>query len=59
MNPQVKTILLTILTLSAFTIALIELSGVSKTALVNKFSPATHEPHTPAARDPQSDPKLK
>lgn len=37
MNPQLKTVLLTILTLSFFVIALVELSGVSKTALVNKY----------------------
>jgi len=37
MNKQIKTILLTILTLSAFTIALIELSGVSRKALFNKY----------------------
>jgi hypothetical protein len=37
MNPQIKTILLTILTLSCFTIALVELSGVSSTALFNKY----------------------
>jgi hypothetical protein len=38
MNSQLKTILLTVLTLSAFTIALVELSGVSSTALFNKYS---------------------
>ncbi|MEI8278897.1 MAG: DUF1573 domain-containing protein [Bacteroidota bacterium] len=37
MNPQLKTVLLTVLTLSVFVIALVELSGVSSTALVNKF----------------------
>ena len=37
MNNQLRTILLTVLTLSVFTIALIELSGVSSTALYNKF----------------------
>lgn len=37
MNPQLKTILLTILTLSFFAIALVELSGVSSTALFNKY----------------------
>lgn len=37
MNPQLKTVLLTVLTLSVFTIALVELSGVSKTALFNKY----------------------
>jgi len=37
MSSQIKTILLTILTLSLFTIALVELSGVSSTALFNKY----------------------
>lgn len=38
MNAQLKTVLLTILTLSCFVIALIELSGVSSTALMNKYN---------------------
>jgi hypothetical protein len=37
MNTQLKTVLLTVLTLSCFVIALVELSGVSSTALVNKY----------------------
>ena len=37
MNQQLKTVLLTVLTLSVFALALVELSGVSKTALINKF----------------------
>ncbi len=37
MNKQLKTILLTVLTLSVFAIALVELSGVSSTALFNKY----------------------
>lgn len=37
MNAQLKTILLTVATLSLFAIALVELSGVSRTALINKF----------------------
>lgn len=37
MNAQLKTILLTVLTLSVFTIALVELSGVSQRALFNKY----------------------
>lgn len=37
MNATLKTICLTVLALSAFTIALIELSGVSKTAFMNKY----------------------
>lgn len=38
MNTTIKTVLLTILTLSVFAIALVELSGVSQTALLNKFN---------------------
>jgi len=38
MNPQLKTVLLTVLTLSVFAIALVELSGVSSTALMNKYN---------------------
>lgn len=37
MNATLKTILLTVLTLSLFAIALVELSGVSQTALFNKL----------------------
>lgn len=45
MNAQVKTILLTILTLSVFTIALVELSGVSSRALFNKYGIGDPPPH--------------
>lgn len=45
MNAQVKTILLTILTLSLFTIAIIELSGVSTRALFNKYGIGDPPPH--------------
>lgn len=45
MNPQVKTILLTVLTLSLFTIAVIELSGVSSRALFNKYGIGSPPPH--------------
>ena len=38
MNQQIKTVLLTVGAMSLFVIALVELSGVSKTALFNKFS---------------------
>lgn len=57
MNAQLKTVLLTILTLSCFVIALVELSGVSKTALINKFgSSASSAPK----EDPNSiDAKMK
>lgn len=37
MNQQLKTILLTILSLSCFVIALVEVSGISSTALFNKY----------------------
>lgn len=37
MNATLKTILLTVLTLSVLTIAMIELSGISRTALFNKL----------------------
>jgi hypothetical protein len=46
MNKQLKTVLLTICTLSLFVIALMELSGVSSTALFNKYGIETgHESH--------------
>lgn len=45
MNPQVKTVLLTILTLSLLTIALIELSGVSSKALFNKYGIGSASPY--------------
>ena len=45
MNQQLKTVLLTVLTLSVFIIALVELSGVSKTALVNKWNGEEHHHH--------------
>jgi len=37
MNQQLKAVLLTVLTSSCFVIALVELSGVSSTALYNKY----------------------
>jgi len=43
MNQNFKTILLTVLTLSCFVIALVELSGVSKTAFLNKFNATESE----------------
>lgn len=45
MNAQLKTILLTVLTLSAFTIALVELSGVSSTALFNRYGIGEGDSH--------------
>jgi hypothetical protein len=49
MNQQLKTVLLTVLTLSVFVIALVELSGVSKTALLNKFKGDDHHTTTATA----------
>lgn len=37
MNSTLKTILLTVLTLSIFAVALVELSGISQSAMFNKF----------------------
>ncbi len=45
MNTQIKTILLTILTLSVFTIAIVELSGISSRALFNKYGIGSPSPH--------------
>lgn len=45
MNKQVKTILLTILTLSVFTIAIIELTGVSSRSLYDKFNIGSGSTH--------------
>lgn len=59
MNKQIKTILLTILTLSVFTIAIVELSGVSKTALINKFSINTSPLHLQTPQDLQAQQELK
>ncbi len=42
MNATLKTILLTVLTLSVLAIALVELSGVSQNALFNKFKSEEH-----------------
>jgi len=40
MNATLKTILLTVLTLSVFAIAVVELSGVSYNAMINKYGQA-------------------
>ena len=45
MNSQLKTVLLTVLTLSVFAIALVELSGVSSTALFNKYGIGSEHVH--------------
>jgi hypothetical protein len=46
MNQNFKAVLLTVLTLSIFVIAIIELTGISKTAMFNKFG---HQEAAPAA----------
>jgi hypothetical protein len=51
MNATIKTILLTVLTLSVFAVALVELSGVSSTALINKFSGEESHAHGLSAED--------
>jgi hypothetical protein len=43
MNSNFKAVLLTILTLSVFTIAVVELSGVSNTAIFNKYGSGKKE----------------
>lgn len=45
MNKQLKTILLTVLTLSVFVIALVELSGISSNALFNKYGIGEGDSH--------------
>ncbi len=54
MSPQFKTALLTILTLSLFSIALIELSGVSSTALFNKYKIGSGGHDHAAAREAEA-----
>src|SRR5690606_17777265 len=43
MNAAVKTVLLTVATLSLFVIALIEISGISQRALFNRYRPENAE----------------
>jgi hypothetical protein len=50
MNAQLKTVLLTILTLSVLTIAVIELTGVSSTALFNKYGISITDDNSTEAR---------
>lgn len=52
MNATIKTVLLTVLTLSVFAIALVELSGVSRTALFNKFG--IDDTHTHSSPEDQA-----
>ncbi len=58
MNSQLKTILLTVASVSLFVIALVELSGVSSTALFNKYgigNGGNHQ-HLP---EPAIDPRVQ
>lgn len=58
MNAQLKTVLLTVLTLSCFVIALVELSGISSTALFNKYgiggSPGQVKPEVLASKEKEA-----
>ncbi len=53
MNSNFRAVLLTILTISVFTIAIIELSGISQTALINKFGRKQEPEHTEASAPQQ------
>ena len=59
MNTTIKTILLTVLTLSVFAIALIELSGVSSQALFNKYGIGSGPGHTEAPDQAKRDEEVK
>jgi hypothetical protein len=54
MNATIKTILLTVLTLSLFAIALVELSGVSSTAFINKYGQGGTDQAINLSKDDQS-----
>lgn len=53
MNSQLKAVLLTVLTLSLFIIALVELSGISRTALFNKLGIADNHTHAALPKSEQ------
>ena len=62
MGNNLKAVLLTVLTLSAFTVAIIELTGISSTAIFNKYKPASvvnvsgrTEDAVPAFTDPNAE----
>jgi hypothetical protein len=57
MNTTLKTVLLTVLTLSVFTLAMIEVSGVSTTAIVNKYKGIDDSGAT--ERDPKKEEALE
>lgn len=59
MNTTIKTIMLTVLTLSVFAIALIELSGVSSQALFNKYGIGSGHASTEAPDQAQRDEAVK
>ena len=54
MNATIKTILLTVLTLSVFAIALVELSGISSTAFFNKYGKKNNAKEVHLAEDDQA-----
>lgn len=54
MNAQLKAILLTVLTLSLFIIALVELSGVSRTALFHKLGMEENHSHAMPVQEEDS-----
>ncbi len=59
MNKQLKTVLLTVLTLSALTIAIVELSGVSRRALINKYGIGKGTEERPSEMQQQLDREAK
>lgn len=61
MNATLKTILLTVLTLSVFTIALVELSGISSKSLYDKFKIGNEPPKNQISKEDQAerDEKMK
>lgn len=59
MNATLKTVLLTVLTLSVFAIALVELSGVSSKALFNKLGIEQRSISLPRSEQSQRDEAMK
>jgi hypothetical protein len=59
MNATLKTVLLTVLTLSLFALALVELSGVSRTALFNKWEENEVKPKVTTEEAKERDAQVK
>ncbi len=57
MNQQLKAVLLTVLTLSVFVVAIVELSGVSSTALFNKYQIGKNDKNNDKVLDLKNVPK--